>query len=790
MAEPTFRRALLLGLFSSAILASEIALTRIFSVVFWYHFGFLILSTSLLGFALGGLLIRLWGDRLRHLDPDRLIAASVTAGGGLLVLSLFVITHNHFSPLFINQSFRELAKLVVTSLALVPPFTVMGGAVLYMLQQWPRQVGRLYAANLLGSGLGCLLVLWLMDWTGGLNACLLAAASMPLMAAVYIAPGNRKAALAVAGVGLALLLTIPKAAGLFPLETPSGKPAGLIINRYAVIFNDWTSLSKVDIVRADIYHSQGYGLWGLSPKNDARLPERLGAVIDYWAYTTIIRHKDEPGYYDFFHYLPMYMAYKLVERPKTLIIGAGGGMDVRAALISGAERVDAVEINPSIVRVMTGELADYSGDIYRQPGVEIHLAEGRSFVESSEEVYDLIQLSGVDTYSATQAGAFTLSENFLYTKEAMAAYLDHLADHGLLTLTRWYMPSPEGLPRFSMRLFVLAVESLAALGYENPWENIVFFRSGAFTVILIKKSPFTDAELETIDAEVQKREYAFLFRPDMDLDEEPSFYGYVKTPDRRQWLEDYPFNVSAPTDDSPFFFEHRKMRNICKFQAFLPTFSRGLDGQSILAILMIEMVLAALALLGLSYRLHKGRGRPAAWTYFAAIGLGFMLVEVTLSQRLILFLGHPAYALSVVMFAVLVFSGLGSLFSARLENRFPAWAGLLAVAALLVVLAFGVPPLLRALIDRPLGLRMVTAVALMAPVAFLMGTAFPAAVRRLTEAGERELGLYWAWNGVASVTASVLAVIVAMGTGFSMVLMIAAGCYVLAGACLSRLAGK
>lgn len=784
---PTGRQALLLALFSVCVLASQIALTRIFSVVFWYHFGFLILSTAMLGFGFGGLLVRLAGERLKRYRPEEIIAAGVAASGLLLILSLIIITRNLFSPLMVQIDLGQMLRLVIGVAALIPPFLVMGATVLFILQHGSKQVGRLYAANLIGSALGCLGVLLLLDALGGLVSFILLAAAMPLMALWYAWPLGRRWVIGCGLAALFILFTLPRMSAIYPLKPPVDKVAGWTKN-FEVVLSDWTSLSKVDIGKEDEFHAQGFGLWGLSPLNPAPLPERLGVVIDYWAYTTIIRDKDTPGYYNFYDWLPMYLAYELVESPTALIIGSGGGMDIKGALRAGAAKIDAVEINPVIVRAMTGPLAEYSGNIYLRPEVSAHLAEGRRFVESSRTTYDIVQLSGVDTYSATQAGAFALSENFLYTVEAMHSYLDRLDENGVLTLTRWYLPSAEGYPRFSMRLFTLAMESLARYGYESPEKHILFVRSGAFTVILIRKVPIRAEDIRIVEDIAQRRGYEFIYRPDREmLSGYEHFYSYVKSPDRAAWRAAYPFNVEPPTDDSPFFFEHRKMSQIYRFQGFLTGLTRGLDGQTILAILLLEMLLVSLLLFGASARMERGRRHVAGWLYFTAIGLGFMLVEVTFSQRLVLFLGHPAYALSVVMFAILLFSGLGAMAAPALARRLNLAWGLGAVALLLLFWALAGNWLVAQMMDFSKPLRMAVAVLLLAPPAFFMGMAFPEAVRRLRNRGEQELGLYWAFNGVASVTASVLAVILAMSVGFRVVLLLALACYVLAALLLPRL---
>jgi hypothetical protein len=391
--------------------------------------------------------------------------------------------------------------------------------------------------------------------------------------------------------------------------------------------------------------------------------------------------------------------------------------------------------------------------------------------------------------TATQAGAFALTESFLYTTEAFRSYLDHLEDGGILTLTRWYLPSPEGKLRHSLRLFTLAVAGLEAAGIERPGDHILYVVSGSFTVIVIKKTPVTPADIAAVDREVLEMGYRYLYAPDRRPPPDSpatAFYDFLEAKDRKRWLAEYPFDVGPPTDDSPFFFEYRKVRDAFRLGGILT--EKGIDGLGILVLLLVETILASAALVAASWRLQSRATRPVGWLYFASIGLGFMLVEVTLSQRLVLFLGHPTYALSVVLFSVLVFSGLGALLSARLARALPAPLWLFAVSVTMLLWAVAGTPLLRSLVGLALPIRIAAAVILIAPAAVVMGIAFPEAVRRVTGAGAGDLGVYWAWNGVASVVAGVLAVIVAMAWGFGAVMVLAAAAYAVAGVALRRLA--
>ncbi|MBU1171032.1 MAG: hypothetical protein KKD44_15850, partial [Proteobacteria bacterium] len=413
---------------------------------------------------------------------------------------------------------------------------------------------------------------------------------------------------------------------------------------------------------------------------------------------------------------------------------------------------------------------------------------GRRFLESSRDHYDLIQLSGVDTCSSTQAGAFALSENFLYTREAFNQFYNHLTPQGLLSLTHWFIPSAKGYPRFSLRLFCLALSALEDQGIKSPEKNILFFQSKRFAILLAKQHPFSPEEIKTIADIADQKGYSFLYRPDKVIFTAMKFYSYVKARDKEAWINDYPYQVSPPTDDSPFYFENRKLKNIFSSGDYISGYSR-FDGQTILVLLLGEMILASLILIIFSFRLEKNRPDIPGWLYFFCIGMGFMLVEVSFSQQLILFLGHPFYALSVVLFSILMFSGIGSFVSERLSTRVPGSALLLILSLLLVVQSLFGLHLIRSLMGIQSNMvRIMISVVLIAFPAFFMGTAFPLGVSQLNRAGKHEsLGIYWAWNSVASVTAAIIAILMAIEYGFHTVMITAALCYLISACLFPRL---
>ncbi len=786
MSTGAYRTPLFIGLFSAGVLSSEIILTRIFSVVYWYHFGFLVLSTAMLGFGIGGFLVRRKSGQLKSHASHNVLATGSISAGCALIAALLALTNNPFhvsdpatSPGTITLFMAF--ELVSSSLVLLIPFLFMGAVIVFTLQTEHKKMGSVYGANLIGSALGCLLALVLMNILGGVKSLIAVSALLTSTGSITAFTKNHKTA----GVSLLTALIIVSfmlfSDALFPIKSPTGKPAATI-EPSQKLKTDWTSLSRVDFYKEKDSQTNEFGLWGLSPANTAPLPERLGVLIDYWAYTTILSHSDKPGFYDFMDNLPMYGMYRISQtNPDMMVIGSGGGMDIRAALRAGASHIDAVEINPSIYNAMTRDYASYSGNVYRNPKVTAYLGEGRSVLSSMDKTYDIIQLSGVDTFSATQAGAFALTENYLYTLEAFQNYLNHLNPDGILSVTHWYIPSTTGYPRYSLRLFSLAYSALQGYGVQNPADHMYFYQSKRFAVLIVKKTPLSHADIASLSNFCTEKQFVPIYRPDKVIFSSMKFYSFITSADKKAWLQSYPFNVTPPTDSSPFYFENRKFTTLFNPGDFIEGYIR-FDGQTILGILFIEMIVASLWLVVGSFRLERSNRDVGGWIYFSCIGMGFMLAEVSFTQQMVLFLGHPVYALSVVLFSILLFSGIGAFFSRQLTSRFSFPAVLSTVCVIfLIQAAFGIPFLRELGGLHSFGLKLVVAVLFLGPVSCLMGTAFPEAARRICARGnDQSLGLPWAFNSFASVIGSVTAILLAIVSGFTLVMVCAGACYILA----------
>ncbi len=765
-------------LFSTAILSVELSFTKVFSVILWYHFGFLIISTAMLGFAVAGVYLALRGDRPIAAPPVLMLLAGGATGCAYMLMTRVAAASELLFPSRLLNAVK-IMEMAVIVLLLFLPFFFLGLVVARVITLKRSEAGLYYGANLIGSALGAFLFLFLFDNFPGQLAVPINVLLM--FAAALIGAGRPQERLA-ASAGIVVLLPLLFVPGAFPLDPPRDKMLGYVQDpATALTHTGWSSLSKVDFVRdPDSTLAAGCGLWGIAERFTAEgrpWPERQGIVIDSWAYTSMMKYPQDLSFYD---YMPTTFAYALRDFDSSLHIGAGGGLDLLAARHYGVRSVQGVEINPVIVDTVAGKFADYAGGIYSggMPGVEIFIDEGRHFVERAERSWDLIQLSGVDTYSSTQAGAFALSENNLYTVEAFLSYYGKLNEGGMLTMTRWFAPDEKLNLRYELRLLNLAREALARLG-AGVEGTIFYFVAQNYTVLTIKKGRFTGEEIARGMGFIEKNKFLPIIVPGRQFGWARTFEEFLYAPpaDFSRMVAEYPYNVEPPTDDNPFYFEIRRFSTLLTgiYSPVAPF--NELSGQMILLALLAELAVLGLLLVLVPLRIVARRGtarpRPAALVYFSFIGLAFMSIEIALSQKLVLYLGHPVYALSVVLFSMLLLSGIGSIVCGRLSSamrrRFILLLPLVVLAAILLM-----PPVLSATLHQGFAVRFAVTLLFTGTLAFFMGMPFPALIARSAEA---EVPVYWGVNGFFSVVASVLTVLISINQGFTAVFLIALALY-------------
>ncbi len=792
-----------IALLAGAILAFEIVLLRIFSFTIWHHFAFMVISVALLGVAVAGVVLQLV-PRASEPAPRR-AAQYALAFAGLAVAAVALIGRLPLDPTRLGEGAGQWALLFAYYIALLLPLTAAGLAVGTLLKGFAASAPAVYGSDLLGAAAGAVAVMALLEPLGAEGVVLLVAAVACLGAAILRAgsagdPAGTGAGSPLRAAGpalvaaLALLAAIPLAPSIFDIRPGPAKLLGVWLAAPAagavapqVVATRWNALARVDVVenmppvawtvnrRAPVQHASetlllldGDAATPVIPFGDAALSEM--ALLD-WTLGSA--------------------AYQLLHPERVLIIGAGGGVDVLTALHHGARTVDAVEINRAVIDFARGPFAARGGRPFERPGVTLHEAEGRAFVRRSKDTFDLVQLSLIDTWAASASGAYSLSEGYLYTVEALGDDLARLAPDGALTVTRWdWTP-----PRESLRLVAVVDEALRRQGATDPSKHLIVFGLGRMANLVVKKSPFTPEEIARARALAAERGFFVVYEPERPA--ATAYAAYLSAPDRAAFVRDYPFDISPTTDDRPFFFQFGRWSNLRLFGAGWKDNPLILSGRLVLVAVLLQALVLSLPLLLLALRRGKSAegssagpvaGAGAIAAYFAALGVSFMLLEISLMQRVTLFLGSPVLAAVVVLATLLAAAGAGSLFVARRAAvRASPWPMIAAIAGLIGLYALGLPALLRAGLGLGDAARVTLAVLLVAPLGVALGVPFPAALARLAaRGGAAATGLAWAANGVGSVLGPILAALLALDVGLSGVMLLAGAGYLAAGVVIAR----
>lgn len=753
-----------LGAVTACTLAFQVAFTRMMSSVLAYHFSFLAISLALLGTGAGSLLVYLrpaWVDR----GPlEATLARWSLAYAYLTMLAPLVLVRIDYGG-DDGMTLRFGLNIALACVLAALPSLAAGVLVAAAIRGWSEHVGRVYAWDLVGAGLGALVIVPLLHFPAPavlVGIGVLAALASAAFAWPETTPAVRGFSAATVGVVLIVAGTVTSILYL-PMTG----------NRDQPLADRWHPLSRVQG-----YENRGSGTSVLLyDRVYAPVPHAVGGRVADWQDLRL-------G--------PASIGYELTGPGHALVVGGGGGRDIYNALAAD-QTVDVIELNSAIRDVVDDDLGHLSGSPYSRKGVSTSIGDGRAILADRTTRYDQIHIGFTDTLSANAAQGFALSENNLYTLEAFEEYLDHLTPRGILNVSR--------LERLvgdeAIRVTVLTMAALEAHGIEDPARHMVVIRgidsvglhNFPYATVLARLEPFTDAELATIRLLAEERGDGVAFAPGgpyrgawKDLAEAPSW---------RAFCTGYPLDVCPPTDDKPFFFNMRRPADV--FDDDASRYGYDIDPYQLLLVTLLVLVVLSVAGLLLPLRLARRRDdappRVPSLLYFGAIGLGFMLLETVLIQRFVLFLGFPTYALSVVLFALLVFTGIGSALSARVgRDRRGLVTVLGAVVALIVVVAVALEPVLEALMGLPFAARVMVAVGLLAPLGIGLGMPMPLGLARFTSLHPRGVAYAWGVNGIASVLASVVGVTLAINFGYEVACLVGAGFY--AGALVHALAGR
>ena len=773
-------------LLSAATLMLQVSYTRVLSVALWYHCVWMVVSIALFGYAASGTLLSVW-PRLLEVDFDRMLTITSALFSVSALISYAASNHIPFDPSRLAWDSLQLLYITAYYLLLSVPFLLSGLTMALSVSRAGSRINSLYFSSLIGSAIGSIFVLPLFPPLTGPGVMVftsIIAGASALAFALNLSGRNLYTFL---GWMLVLLVLLPYAGSLLPVRISPYKSL-MVALRYpdaGLLETRWNAFSRVDVVRSGLVRHAP----GLSLQYQDSIPEQIGVTTDGDALNAITRFDGRHSSLAFTRSLPASLPHQLLRSPSLLVVGAGGGLGVLTALHHNSSRVVAVEMNPIVVELVQERYGLFSGSIYRNEKVRVVVAEGRSFIQSSREEYDIIVLSMADSASASSTGIYALSENYLYTVESFVEFIGHLSEKGFLSVSRWLLPPP----REDVRIVSLAVSALEALGAPEPSNHIAVIRSWGTVTLLVGRSPLEVEEIAAVRDFCEEMGFDIVYVPGVEPSEvnvhnrfpEPIYYrlvyGMLHAEDRAGFYSAYLYDIGPATDERPFFLHFFKWNRLLETYESLgrkwqPLIEGGyLVPLALIQALCLSILFILLPLRGLGATEIEGRG--SLLTYFFCLGLGYMFIEVATIQRFILLLGHPAYSVSAVLFSLLLTSGLGSYISGRIRPRGGGHKLVLLAVGLLTPVYGLVSPVLRSLLGLPITARLIATIVIIAPLGLLMGMPFPLGVRMLTRSREPLIPWAWAANGCASVLGSILPTILALSLGFSKVFLVAGVTY-------------
>jgi hypothetical protein len=569
---------------------------------------------------------------------------------------------------------------------------------------------------------------------------------------------------------------------VLPLTVPPGKQ--LFGNEASIETIDWHVLTRLDVGKPiDCRCSFG---GSLSPAYDGAPVKARLIFQDGSNLTGIIHPTPTPRETPIFGYYAQGAGYTVKPDASALVIGSGGGIDVMVALHHGAKHVVAVDVNPKTMRFVRETHADFAGNVFNRPDVEPIVSEGRHFLSRDPRTFDIIQLSGVDTWAAQASGAYALTENFIYTEEAFDAYLAHLTPDGIVGFSRPYVNPPLE----TARLAGTALAALERLGVEEAHQHLFLVgglgqaADAPWAELLVKRSPFTDEELATLREFASSRRFEVPFDPANQVDTPLDTFIRGSPSQRAATYAAYPLEIAPVTDDAPFYFQFHRWRDLFDAPLGLPApMAMWVLVGSVVEVVVLSFLLILYPLLRRGSPGGVRGGRTAIFGYFTSLGLGFILVEIALLQKLTIFLGGPAYAMAISLSTLLLASGAGSALSekaAREPLRLVGWATP-ALAVAIVLTASFLGPTMRHMLGLSLPERALVAAVFIAPLGLLMGTLFPAGLRHVSSVRPELLPWAWGINACATVVGTSVCMLLVSAFGFRAALLSGAAVYLTGG---------
>ncbi len=757
----------------------------------------MIISLALLGYGMSGTFISLAQHSLtkkyKHVFVTLILLFGLSSSG----MFLFAQTIP-FNAEEILWNTKQILNLSAVFLVLTIPFFLAASAICLTLRCYKENISSIYGCDLLGAGFGSIIAIILLYFLLPLAAlfftsiCILLAA----VAACWELKLKYRRPITLGSMFLAISIIIAFQHMELKLSPYKGLQQSMRIKGARVIGETSSPLGLLTILESTqipLRHVPG-----LSLNNHQEPLPQLGIFTDGDNMTVITKkaeHRDQLSYLD---QVSSALAYHLNEPDNVLILGTGGGADVIQAQYHGVPHIEAVELNPQIPSLISRRFVDFSGKIFDGTTTKLYINEIRGFVKRSKQHYNLIQLALTDGFTGSAAGVYALNESYLYTVEALQDYILRLAPDGYLAISRWIkMP-----PRDTLKLFATAIESLKRIGVTEPADRLVLIRSWQTSTLLIKQSKFTETELRDVQTFCDERSFDIAFGPTITAGQ-PNRYNILSRPlfylaarslagnETASFIDNYKFNITPATDDKPYFHHFFKWSSLPEIlrlrqQGSAPLLEAGylVLVATLLAAIIVSSVLILLPLLVLQKKSLVQSctvNKAHVLIFFFLIGIAFLFVEIAFLQKFILFLHHPIYSIATVLASFLIFAGLGSLGSQKISDSISLSLTIKlvvsSVAVLCVLYVLTLDHLFTFFGGRPLVVRIVVSVVLIAPLATLMGMPFPLALKKLVDREEQFVPWAWGINGCASVISATLATLLAIHFGFTQLLILAVFLY-------------
>ncbi|MDD5412392.1 MAG: SAM-dependent methyltransferase, partial [Methylobacter sp.] len=787
--KPSFSLLVGVAIISASALAYEVLLMRLFSIIQWHHFAYMIISLALLGYGISGVFLALNRDWLTQHFPSAIVA-------NMLLFSLsapvcFLLAQQiPFNPPEILWTPVQLLYLCSIYLILTLPFFFAANVTGLSFYQYKSQVSFIYAADLIGAGVGSagiILLLFLVFPQKILTVLIVSGVVAALIASNYGFREQRGSlnhwlgsSVMIIGTAVILVVTALTTLNVSPYKSQNQLlhvPGTKIIDRYS------SPLGVISVVKSadtPLRHAPG-----LSLNATTEPPEQLAVFTDADNMTAITRYDGNPETVSYLDQTTSALPYHLRQLADILILGAGTGSDILQANYHAIKHINAVELNPQVIDLVKDKYADFAGHIYSSGNVNLHVGEARGYLAATKKNYDLINISLLDAFGASAAGLYSMAENYLYTEQAIKEYLRHVSPGGYLSFTRWVKIPPRDEPK----LLVTVISALKDDNVRQPGQQIIMIRGWQTSTLIVKNGALSAEEISRLKQFCNERSFDLVYYPGI-LESEVNRFNIQQQPylyqaavallgdQSRAFINDYKFNIEAATDDKPYLFHFFKWQTLPEILTLLDSGGAFLleSGYLLLIAALLQAILASLLLIALPLWLWKSKLgiKPGSGShlrilvYFFCLGLAFLFIEIAFIQKFILILHHPLYAITVVLSTFLLSAGAGSHFSTKLSCSAEALAFMLpmgAIALLSIIYILSFEFITGFLLEAGDLTRYVFSICLIVPLGFCMGMPFPMALAKISQTTPALIPWAWGINGCASVISTILATLIAMQFG-------------------------